>query len=351
MDTGPSASMFEGTSAASSQKRHLSETGAGLLEPYVSFFPVPMQTSSSPAISRSLILAFVPLIFPSLLPSLAHAAETSPQELQKLADAGDAEAQFQLGKAFWHGKGMKRDQAKAIEYYRRAAEAKHAEALAGLGAAYALGHGVEEKDAKAAADYFRKSAELGSSIGQMNFGSTLINGQGVEKDTEEGLGWVSKAAEQGLVKAQMYLAQLYTTGDAGVPFDAKQAASWAKKAADQDYPPALNLYGTMLRDGKGVTSDPEASVSCFQKAADLGHLKSYLNLGSAYFYGQGIQLDRITGMSWWFAGEELGDGGCRETARRLIIGVDEDEVSKARKLGKDLARERLPSIIKKASNS
>lgn len=297
------------------------------------------------------MLAVVPLIVPSLLASMAGAAEAPLQELQKLADTGDAEAQFQLGKTFWHGTGIKRDQAKALEYYRRAAQANHPEALAGLGAAYALGQGVGEKDAQAAVDYFRKSAVLGSSIGQLNLGSALINGQGVERDTEEGLGWVSKAAAQGLVKAQMYLAQLYATGDSGVSFDAEQAASWAKKAADQDYPPALNLYGTMLRDGNGVASDLEASVSCFQKAADLGHLKSYLNLGSAYFYGQGTQLDRITGMSWWFAGEELGDGGCRETARRLIIGINEDEVSKARKLGRDLARERLPSIIKKASNS
>jgi TPR repeat protein len=280
------------------------------------------------------------------MPVASVAADRTIEELQAAADAGDAQSQFLIGKAYWRGDGIEKNQVKAVEYYARAAELKHGDALAGLGAAYTLGHGVEKKDEVLAADYFRKSAEVGSAVGQVNWGIVLITGRCVERNTAEGLAWVTKAAEKDLVKAQSYLAGLYATGDDGVTRDYALAVKWVRKAVEKDDPASLNLYGVMLRDGLGVERDGAASVQYFQKAADSGVLKAYMNLGLAYFRGHGVETDRTMGMSWWYAGEALGDGLCRETATRLTRNLPIEDVSKARKLGQEMARERGPALAK-----
>lgn len=301
---------------------------------------------------RILVLTAVPLSVALGCSPSVFAAEAVQQEkptpaaLQAAADAGDAQSQFLLGKAYWHGNGVEKNQVKAVEYYTRAAEQNHADALAGLGAAHTLGQGVEKKDEALAADYFRKAAELGSAAGQMNLGIILIAGRNVDKNTAEGLSWVTKAAEKDLVKAQSYLAGLYATGDSGVTRDYDLAVKWVRKAVERDDPAALNLYGVLLRDGLGVERDPAAALPYFQKAADQGILKAYVNLGFAYFRGQGVEVDRIVGMSWWYAGEALGDGLCRETANRLTRNLPIEDVSKARKLGQQIARERGPALAK-----
>lgn len=303
-----------------------------------------MFTTNFNRISWPLVLAIAPFGFWGGTLTSAGAADKTPQELQAAADAGDVEAQVLLGKAYWDGKKVQRDRKKAVEYYRLAAEKGHANAMAGLGAAYALGQGIE-KDDKLAADYFRKAAEGGSAVGQMNLGNILLAGQGVEKNPEEGLRWLVKSAEQGFLRAQTHLAQLYVTRDSGVPLDYEQAAKWVQKAVDQDDPSALNLYGVLLRDGLGIKKDPVEAVPLFQRSADKGILKAYLNLGNAYFFGQGVEADRVKAMTWWFAGEMLGEANCGVTASQLTVGVDAEEIKKARKLAEEMARERRPALM------
>jgi TPR repeat protein len=311
----------------------------------------PVHSRKPMTFARHLLLFVVPFTLAAWCLPAARAADEPPkdkttQELQAAAERGDAEALFQLGRIYWYGKQVPKDQKKAVEYYRQAAEKNHPDALAGLGSAYGLGQGVDQKDEQAAAGYFRRAAELGSAVGQMNLGTMLISGQSVEKNTEEGLRLATKAAEQGLLKAQVYLGELYLTGDAGVPRDYEKALLWFRKAVEQEDVRAMNAYGVMLRDGLGTERNPAAAASCFRRAADKGSLKGFLNVGSAYFYGNGVKLDKITGMSWWFAGEELGDGACRETAVRLTGGINAEDVSKARELGKKIAQERVSAVLK-----
>jgi TPR repeat protein len=304
-------------------------------------------------VSLSVALAFQapPSIFAQSAKSNASEANPAkladPEKLRSAADAGDAEAQFLLGKAYWYGTGVPMDRAKAVEIYRKAAERNHPDALAGLGAAYGIGQGVE-KDEKEAADYFRRSAVLGSAAGQMNLEMMLISGKSLERDTVEGVRWMTKAAEQGFLKAQIYLGELFMVGDSGVPRDYTRARAWVGKAAEQEDGRALNLYGVILRDGLGGERDAAASVTYFRRAAEKGYVKGFLNLGSAYFFGNGIEMDKVTGMSWWFAGEELGDGACRETAVRLIGGSKPEDVARARQLGQEMARKKLPLVLKTA---
>ena len=59
------------------------------------------------------------------------------------AERGDSRAQCDLGNAYYSGKGVKRDIAKAVEWWRKAAISGNAIAQFNLGIAYAAGKGVK----------------------------------------------------------------------------------------------------------------------------------------------------------------------------------------------------------------
>mgnify|MGYP003517569551 FL=1 len=57
-------------------------------------------------------------------------------------------------------------------------------------------------------------------------------GKGVEQDYSKAAEWYLKAAEQGYVKAQFNLGNMYYTGR-GVKRDYQEARKWWKNAAEQ----------------------------------------------------------------------------------------------------------------------
>jgi len=70
-------------------------------------------------------------------------------DLEKLADQGDADAQWQLGVRYHNGEEVERDDTQAVMWFFRAAEQGHALAQATLGAYYWAGRGVPQDLSKA----------------------------------------------------------------------------------------------------------------------------------------------------------------------------------------------------------
>ena len=70
-------------------------------------------------------------------------------DLRKLADQGDADAQWQMGVRYHNGENVPRDDAQAMQWFLRAAEQGHATAQATLGAYYWAGRGVPQDLSKA----------------------------------------------------------------------------------------------------------------------------------------------------------------------------------------------------------
>jgi hypothetical protein len=70
--------------------------------------------------------------------------EDSPQAVRKLADAGDADAQWRMGVRYHTGAGVLQDDTQAVQWFLRAAEQGHAGAQGTLGAYYWAGRGVPQ---------------------------------------------------------------------------------------------------------------------------------------------------------------------------------------------------------------
>ena len=85
----------------------------------------------------------------------------SKPELLERAERGDVEAQFALGELRWDGtEDLAKDRAEAFQWYRKAAEQGYAEAQNNLGLAYFYGEGVT-KDYAEAVKWLRKAVEQG----------------------------------------------------------------------------------------------------------------------------------------------------------------------------------------------
>ena len=67
----------------------------------------------------------------------------------RIAEQGDADAQFNLGAMYTFGRGVPQDYAEALKWFRKAAEQGEARAQSNLGWMYRTGKGVPKDDTEA----------------------------------------------------------------------------------------------------------------------------------------------------------------------------------------------------------
>ena len=184
------------------------------------------------------------------------------------AQAGDANAQRDLGVMYLQGSGVSRDPTQAFSWFKKAADAGSRDGAYQLGVMYDAGRGVP-RDAAQATAWYKKAAALGDVDAQVKVGMAYENGTGVDVDMDQSLSWYRKAADQGSAWAQNRLGWLYGMGK-GVPRDDAQAMKYFRQAAGQGDPQAEYNVGFMYANGRGVAQDDSQAVAWFRKAAAAG---------------------------------------------------------------------------------
>jgi len=175
------------------------------------------------------------------------------KETFKKAEAGDVEAQYNLGLMYARGDGVPQDYNEAVKWYTKAAEQGDAAAQLNLGVMYHEGHGVSQ-DYKEAFKWCSRAAKQGNHLAQYNLCNMYYSGRGVKQDFREAVKWCAKAAEQGNIEAQSALGLSYQLGQ-GIEQDYKEAAKWYTKAAEQGDISAQFGLGCMYIEGQGVSQD------------------------------------------------------------------------------------------------
>lgn len=74
-----------------------------------------------------------------------------------------------------------------------------------------------------------------------DLGLRLLRGDGVQRDSYQGVQWLRKAGDQGLAAAQLALGQLYLTGLEEMGPDPAEAEAWLSRAASQGNATAQQL--------------------------------------------------------------------------------------------------------------
>lgn len=223
---------------------------------------------------------------------------------RKAAEQGSADAQVNLGISLRYGRGTAKDEVQAVGWFRQAAEQGNAGAQNRLGIAYRNGHGIRKDDAKAVS-WFRLAAEQGDGSAQYNLGLAYEIGEGIPKDETQAVSWYQKAAAQGVELAQYNLGVAYAKGS-GIAKDEAQAVFWYRKAAEQGHTGAQNNLGILLNRGQATEKDAGEGVDWLRKAAEQGNAEAQANLGSNYVFGQGVTEDQMQAVYWYHKAAEQG---------------------------------------------
>ena len=157
--------------------------------------------------------------------------------MEKAAEAGYPEAQFQLGCSIIEMKYNKPIE-EGLMWMNKAAEQNHIFAINNLAMCYQMGEGVNVDYAKALS-LLEKAASLGDMMAYYNIGQVYIFGLGVQKDVLKGLTFMQKAAEsdtEGCEHAQYFLGQVSERGieEEGISPDLNKAIKWYMMAAEHE---------------------------------------------------------------------------------------------------------------------
>jgi len=114
-------------------------------------------------------------------------------------------------------------------------------------------------------------------------------------------------AEANHAQAQLYLAQLYDEGGAGLPENPAEARRLTTLAAENGDVKAMHNLGVYLFRGEGGPQDLTSAAQWFGKAAAAGVVESQYNLGLLYQSGSGLPKDLVRARAWFERAAAKGD--------------------------------------------
>ena len=251
---------------------------------------------------------------------------------EKAAANGHIGAQVQLAAIY----AKSSDHAKAAELLEKAADNVHVDVISNvkstdaqfvLGIMHKKGLGVKQDYAKAM-KWYQKAAENGNNDVQLQYelGYMYENGLGVEQDYVKAAEWYEKAAINGHLLAQYNLGYFYDEG-LGVKQDYVKAAEWYEEAAINGHPEAQVFLGAMYEDGVGVKQNYVKAVEWYQKAADNGNSEAQCILGEMYENGKGITQDYATAVEWYQKAAASGNADAQCFLAGMYVlghGVEQD---------------------------
>ncbi len=270
--------------------------------------------------------------------SLPNVAQESLTSLIKRANAGQTDAQVELGWRYENRVGVNLNLDEAYKWYNKAANGGNSSGQMNLGRMYFYGYSVE-KDYKMALKWFQKSANAGNDVGQNWMGYVYLRGYGVTKDYDEALRWFNKSANQNNATAQFFIGQMYYMGY-GVTKDFAEAFKWFQKSAMRGNTDSQDYLGAMYYMGLGVDKNYVEAEKWSRKAAEAGKTNSQYNLGNMYFEGQGVTKSYVEAAKWY---RKAADGGNAKAQNSLGymyrngygVNMDNNEALKWYKLSAD----------------
>jgi TPR repeat protein len=214
--------------------------------------------------------------------------DRSEGDLMKVMPTLELDASRVLGDIYSSETGSKFDMAKAVAFYKRAAELGDVGAMVAVGDAFANGTGVV-KDETEALRYYESAARLGVTGSQLRRIAGLYRSQeGSLYDIERAIDDFEGAAALRDGRAMLVLGQIYATGE-GRSVDEARAESYylAAIAADTSLEAeGLRGQANLYRSRTGALYDPAKAVPLFQAAAALGDTQSMIALGEMYSTGE-----------------------------------------------------------------
>ena len=215
--------------------------------------------------------------------SLAERDEAAEQ-LEQLAEGGDAYAQHIIGTAYRDGGLLIPDTAKAQKFLECAAEQGLDAAQHALGKLY-LSDDADVHNSTKGIYWLKRSADNGNDFAAYRLGKEYLSGKNVSKDTSTAAEYLRQAADNGSAYAQYLLGKLTLMGE-GVPKDPDAAYEWFAAAQDNGHAYAEFFMKRMER------GEQEPSSVLLSATRLLYHMGNIFRDNAPAPAANGVQIDR-----------------------------------------------------------
>ncbi|KAJ6520164.1 HCP-like protein [Mycena sanguinolenta] len=241
------------------------------------------------------------------------------------AKHGHPDAAYRSGTCCENGWGCRRESAKALQFFRKAAAALHPGAMYRLGIAELNGELGLSKSPKEGVKWLKRSAEHATAeFPHALHELALLHERGIDNvlfvDYEYSTELLAQAAELGYAPSAYRLGECYEYGKMGCPQDPALSIHYYNIAAQQNHRDAcFALTAWYLVGSPGVLpqSDTEAFLWA-QKAADAGLAKAMYAVGYFLEVGIGTQPSPRDAADYYKRAADLGD---KRAAQRLKSGA------------------------------
>jgi len=237
------------------------------------------------------------------------------------AKHGHPDAAYRAGTCCENGWGCRRDSAKALTYYRKAAAALHPGAMYRLGIAELNGELGLSRSPKEGVKWLKRSAEHATAeFPHALHELALLHERGIDNvlfvDFEYAAELLAQAAELGYAPSAFRLGECYEYGKMGCPQDPALSIHYYNIAAQQGHRDAcFALTAWYLVGSPGVL--PQSDTEAFlwgKKAADAGLVKAMYAVGYFSEVGIGTEPNLQEALSYYKRAAEMGD---KRAAQRL----------------------------------
>lgn len=159
-----------------------------------------------------------------------------------------------------------------------------------------------EKNPELAVKYLSIAAEKGYLKSQIDLGLIYLDANSPVADIDKALEWITLTAKKGDAFSQYVIGHYYNTGDY-LPKDDVKAYHWLLESASNGCESAMIELGKIYKEKTnellnhdGVTDEQRyeakenasLAIKWFEKAAELGEEEAYFYTGVCYFVGFGV---------------------------------------------------------------
>jgi TPR repeat protein len=288
---------------------------------------------------------------------------------EKAANQNSDIGMLKLAECYKKGVGVTKDNAKAFSLYDKSANMGNSDAMIALSDMYAEGNGIEKNMSKAlywkeklafkgnlnaqkyvlanqsvnyekydiSADNaltvareshkdgnydwakfcYERAISLGSKDAMFDYGKWLYEGNGITKDYNKAVEYLTQLGEENNVNAQMLLKKIYKENK-GIAPDVKKEMYWAVKAAENgDVDSQLSL-GYAYKNGIGVKKDKKLAFAMYEKAAEQGNQDAIKEVFYLYITGNGVKKNADNAYLWF---DKLDADNQIEVANSFVEGI------------------------------
>ena len=291
--------------------------------------------------------------------------------LERAADRGDPDAQYNLGVILLHGgklleamnvlryayyQGHKRaglqigamcmreDGRPATDedianWYRPIAEEGHPVAQFALAIIYKDGRGAEQSSAEAAR-WLRRAGKQGHRVAQAELGTMLEYGLGIERDQRESTKWLLLAAAQGSWSAHSILAKKYLYGE-GVKQDAEEGERLLLLCCENGMISSMAVMASLRAIGRALRKDHRQAVKWFRRVFDKADADCLYRFGEDLLtIGQVREGDRFLAYTWFQMAAHKGHDVAREACLSLEHDIPANRLHASRMIVRESIRSR-----------